>query len=523
MNSKRQDVIIAGGGLAGLGLARQLITQRPDLDIVVLERNRFPVDETVAKVGESTVEVASRYFCHTLELGEHFHDSHLQKFGLRCFFGAPQDDFSQHDELGVSQRFPLPTFQLERGAMENHLYRELLERGVRIDHGVQIQSIDMSPRNHRLSFVDGEQEREYSGRWLVDCTGRYGLVKRQLGLARPSPHRGNAIWFRVDKTIKIDEWSGDAAWRERMVLDGKRWLSTNHLMGPGYWVWIIPLGSGATSIGIVMDDQAFETAAISDYPGALAWLSRNHPQCAAALEGSRLLDFVALRDYSYDCKQMFSDEGWGLTGESGVFSDPFYSPGSDFIALANEILSHLIIADSRGTDIAFETRALEFFYTSFFSNTLSLYTDQYGGFGDRTMMSVKLVWDYSFYWGVLALLYYKGAVADIQLLRRINSQLLEAISLNAQMQGLLRERASQRLVQPAAGVFVDQYQIPVLHQLIGQLHDESLSLEQALPVSVALLRELVPAMADLLGETPQRQVSDSERQHLGDFRQAVLA
>ena len=74
------DVIIAGGGLAGLGLAHQLISKRPELNIVVLERNTFPVDDTTAKVGESTVEIASRYLCHTLGLSEHFKDKHLQKF-----------------------------------------------------------------------------------------------------------------------------------------------------------------------------------------------------------------------------------------------------------------------------------------------------------------------------------------------------------------------------------------------------------------------------------------------------------
>ena len=524
MAAPRKDVIIAGGGLAGLGLARQLATRRPELDIVVLERNRFPVDDTTAKVGESTVEVASRYLCHNLGLGDHFRDKHLQKFGLRCFFGDSQGDFSNCDELGVSQRFALPTYQLERGALENHLYDDLIQRGVRIDHGVQIQGVEMSRHNHRLTFSDSEQRRrEYNGRWLVDCTGRFGLVKRHLNLAKPSPHRGNAIWFRVDRTIKIDDWSASESWRRRMMLEGKRWLSTNHLMGPGYWVWIIPLGSGATSIGIVMDDQACEEAAIGDYDSAFRWLSRHHPQCAEAIAGARVMDFVALGNYSYDCKQMFSDDGWGLTGESGVFADPFYSPGSDFIALANDILSHLIVAESRGTDIGFDARVLEFFYTSFFANTLSLYTGQYGGFGDRTLMSVKLVWDYCFYWGVLALLYYKGAVTDIPRLRRINSQLLEAIQLNTDMQATLRQRASQRRVQTACGAFIDQYRIPVLHQLIHQLHDDSLTLEQSLPTSVEILRQLLPAMANLLGDNPGRQVSDSERQLLGDFRHAVLA
>ena len=120
----RKDVVIAGGGLAGLGLAKQLVAQRPELDIAVVERARFPLHDTTPKVGESTVEIASRYLVDTLNLGDHFREQHLQKFGLRCFFGTPQADFSQYDELGASNRFPLPTYQLERGVLENHLYAD---------------------------------------------------------------------------------------------------------------------------------------------------------------------------------------------------------------------------------------------------------------------------------------------------------------------------------------------------------------------------------------------------------------
>ena len=43
------------------------------------------------------------------------------------------------------------------------------------------------------------------------------------------------------------------AWQARCEPQA-RWLSTNHLVGAGYWVWLIPLGSGATSVGIVTDE-----------------------------------------------------------------------------------------------------------------------------------------------------------------------------------------------------------------------------------------------------------------------------
>ena len=51
------DVVIMGGGLAGLTLALQLRQRFPALEVVVLERRRHPVPHATHKVGESSVEI----------------------------------------------------------------------------------------------------------------------------------------------------------------------------------------------------------------------------------------------------------------------------------------------------------------------------------------------------------------------------------------------------------------------------------------------------------------------------------
>lgn len=73
-------------------------------------------------------------------------------------------------------------------------------------------------------------------RWIVDAAGRASFLKKRLGLAMEAPHDINA-------------------WVGRMSERGLRWLSTNHLLDKGYWVWLIPLSSGSTSIGIVADPR----------------------------------------------------------------------------------------------------------------------------------------------------------------------------------------------------------------------------------------------------------------------------
>ena len=79
-----RDVVILGGGLAGLTLALQLRQREPDLDILVLERRSEPAPDAVHKVGESTVEVGAHYFDKVLGLGEHLRDRHLRTADRRA-------------------------------------------------------------------------------------------------------------------------------------------------------------------------------------------------------------------------------------------------------------------------------------------------------------------------------------------------------------------------------------------------------------------------------------------------------
>ncbi|MBL4851597.1 MAG: tryptophan 7-halogenase [Gammaproteobacteria bacterium] len=520
----KADVTIMGGGLAGLGLARQLKRSTPELDVLIVERNKFPVPDTTAKVGESTVELASHYLVDTLGLKKHFEQSHLRKHGLRCFFGTPSNDYSEQDELGVSELFGIPTYQLDRGVLENHLHDELINLGVNIVEGATTKEVSLGKQNHCIKVATDEGEKNFSSRWLVDAAGRQKLISNKLNLTKTVGHKGNAVWFRIDRRVVLDTWSEEAQWQNRLQDKGTRWLSTNHLTGPGYWVWVIPLGTGTTSIGIVMDDQALEQSGITSLDEALRWLDTHQPRCAEAISGAKVLDFCLIRDYAYGCKKMFSDDGWCLTGEAGAFSDPFYSPGSDFIAINNTFIDHLIACEKSGQDIRRDSALFHVFYNSFFDNTLSLYSHQYGGFGDRRMMGVKLLWDYSYYWGVLTLLFYKNAMTDAELILDLNPLLKQASSLNATVQEKLRDRAKKRLVLPAQGVFLDQYKIPCLRHFNNVLKaSESIDIKTALVENVAILKRVAAYSIDILADNASANVADDERDLFGDYRQSLLA
>ena len=506
-----------------MSLALQLLNRTPSLGIVIIEKNRFPVDDTTAKVGESTVEIGAHYFSHVLGLQSHFKEKHLRKYGLRLFFGNAQADYSDYDELGVSELFGIPAYQIERGTLENHLYALLIEKGVIFLDGAIPEHIELGDKNHTVTCRRGDDVIMINGRWFVDAAGRQALLRNKLNLQTETGHQGNAVFFRINKRVIIDEWTDNQQWQNRVCEPGKRWLSTNHLMGPGYWIWIIPLASGATSFGIVMDDKAMADSGISDFEDTMTWLRKEHPLCASAIEGAELLDFKVMNGYSYGCKKMFSDAGWAMTGEAGAFADPFYSPGSDFIALNNTFVTHLIERDLQGRDIRFEAALFHKFYDSFFQNTLSIYKDQYGGFGDRKMMSVKLVWDYTYYWGVFALLFFTDAIGDLDTMRKITPDLMRTQMLNKKMQTLFKARASQRLVLPAKGGFMDQFLIPCLCELNEVLKNPDIDVAEALGKNIAIMQKIIPYFEDMLSEEATMNIDDEERAVLGDYRLSVLA
>ncbi|MDH5246954.1 MAG: tryptophan 7-halogenase, partial [Betaproteobacteria bacterium] len=176
----RADVAILGGGLAGLTLAIQLRQSHPDIGVVVLERGHHPVPVAIHKVGESSVEIAAHYFSKVLGLGEHLAGAQLKKFGFRFFFSEKQRDLARVREVGASSFFPTPTYQIDRGIFENFLGERATERGVRFVTGAAVRSVELTTdaADHRIAYEAGGQMCSLEAGWVVDASGRAGVLKR---------------------------------------------------------------------------------------------------------------------------------------------------------------------------------------------------------------------------------------------------------------------------------------------------------------------------------------------------------
>jgi len=95
---------------------------------------------------------------------------------------------------------------------------------------------------------------------------------------------------------------------------------------PRAWVWLIPIDSAITSVGIVTKGADFpkSTEPVKDF---FARHIASHPLLARCLANARPLhEFSREGNYSY-LMERFAGNGWLLVGDAARFVDPIFSSG----------------------------------------------------------------------------------------------------------------------------------------------------------------------------------------------------
>jgi hypothetical protein len=128
---------------------------------------------------------------------------------------------------------------------------------------------------------------------------------------------------------------------------------------------------------------------------------------------------------------------------------------------------------------------------------LTLYQDQYPIFGDAQVMPLKVIWDYTYYWALLAPVFFGERLTSIQLLGRLRDAFAQGRALNLAMQALLRtwyERNAAELVPDRR--FLNQWAIDWFHEMNRALNDtlDDAAFEARLRANVDRMRWLAAEM-----------------------------
>lgn len=483
------NVVIIGGGLAGLTLARHLLLHT-DKHVLVVDRNStVPTDRQ--KVGESSVQVGGYYFSKVLDMEEHLWREHFMKYNLRFYWKSESRDnrnFEDYSQAFIRNFSNVPSYQLNRNRFE----AELLSRNAmdpRFDFVGGIRGLDVELAKeaslHTVAFDTDEASTVVNANWVIDTTGRSRWLSRKLQSTQPDSINHGAAFLWVDGLVDIEKLTELSA-RERRLNPDRRhtghlpfWTATNHFMGEGFWFWVIPL-QGKTSLGIVYDNRIFPRERAASAEKMIAWVCREFPLFERDLPQRTVVDFGAMRSFSYGCDQTISPQRWAMSGMSGRFTDPLYSPGSDFIAIHNSLIVDAIQAKDR--DLKRKCRFYEMLMQALNESLISGYSVSYDALGDQECFTMKYTWELSVYFSFFVFPFINDLTADTDFIPTYVGRFSRLGKVNRHLQHFISAYYQWKQLHPDAErppIFQDFTELAPLARAEKTFYEVGVTVEEA--------------------------------------------
>ncbi len=432
------DVVISGGALAGAATAILLLNEQPGLRILILEKSTA----FGRRVGEATVEVSGYFLCRVLRLTQYLNEAHLVKQGMRFWFTNERtQSLEDCSEIGGKYLSRVPAFQVDRAALDEEVLRRAAELGAEVWRpasvgkitlmagGRQTVEVKILPKTEQATpNIEGEAggtaavpggeansqqptansqrpmtgTKTVSARWVVDASGVAAVLARQEKWLKPNTeHPTTAVWARwtgvkdwdgAELAKKFPEWSQECF--------GIRATATNHLVGHGWWAWIIPLKGGDVSVGVVFDQRSMTWPEGGSLGQRLKDFLLKHPV------GREIMGDAQIRENDVHWRKnlpyystTFAGDGFAIVGDAGAFIDPFYSPGMDWVSFTSWSSAQLILAQQRGEDMApLVAKHNATFGRSYGRWFRAIYKDKYDYIGDFELMRIAFQLDLGLYY-----------------------------------------------------------------------------------------------------------------------------
>jgi flavin-dependent dehydrogenase len=313
MNSEahiRTDVVVIGGGLAGLASAIHL--RRAGLKVICLE----PVEHNQRIVGESLDWSAPELFA---QLGFKMDD--LVESGIATYKrhvilqlnDGSRAEYIPSEWLGKPPfHIELRTLHLDRVRLHLALQKLAQQLGVRF---VPEAATSVERIGNRLQSVSTSSGTRYTAGWFIDASGSSAsFLGRQLKL--PYAEYG-------PKKVGIWSYASVKDWQEGTT------LYTDTQNGDYFsWLWEIPIAPGKVSIGYVTTGASLKRqrsngeSVAGVFRRQLAKFDRFEPVLA---EGN--LEEPAVRSFQCRACKTACGPNWIIAGEAAAVPDPITGNG----------------------------------------------------------------------------------------------------------------------------------------------------------------------------------------------------
>lgn len=298
---------MVGGGPAGSSAAA--FAARAGHDVLVLEKERFPRFH----IGESLLPASNAIL---RDLGV---DQRIREAGFVVKRGASfwteDGETESYIDFSLSSEVSEPlTYQVPRDRFDQILLDNARAAGARVREGCRADRFEIDTEGVRVDYTDAEgNSRRAAARVLIDASGQIGFVAKRLRLRRKDELlKSVAVHSQFEGVRQLDgERSGDI-----------RIVSLRDMS----WVWLIPLSSTVTSVGVVV--PCSEVARRQAAPGGLLeGTLASVPSLAELCAGARRVAPIRRdADYSY-APSRYAGDRWLLAGDAGSFLDPVFSTG----------------------------------------------------------------------------------------------------------------------------------------------------------------------------------------------------
>ena len=249
------DIIVAGGGLAGLIVASSAAYySNQSMKILVIDRNAIP------QQGKKTV---SGWVCGDA-VGKNTGDYMTDR--IKISWGYPEIEhpvkgviaYSPDHETGIS--FDGEGYILNRQLLPQRQLRDATKAGIEIKERVALRSL-MVEGNSVIGVegddLDDKTAFKKTAQLVVDCTGVTSVLRTNLPIK-------SFIQRRIDRDDL--EATGRYIYNFELAHEDKTYFDSDyciiHLdqkLAPGGYGWVFPKGENKVNIGLGVQQKAFDT------------------------------------------------------------------------------------------------------------------------------------------------------------------------------------------------------------------------------------------------------------------------